>query len=111
MKKLSFAQEDLADLGLLRSGLAARETEWEVPEDLAVVDLIELYLEIESALDMNRARQGFGARDGQRPVSGLDDRSASDHAGRQCRVGRESDGDALIEREGRRGSQHVEGAG
>jgi len=54
MKKLSFAQEDIADLGLLRTGLAARETEWEVPEDLAVVDLIELYLEIESSLDMER---------------------------------------------------------
>lgn len=54
MKKLSFAQEDFTDIGLLRTGLATRETEWEVPEDLAVVDLIELYLEIESSLDMER---------------------------------------------------------
>ena len=52
MKKLSFAQEDFADLTMLRTGLATRETEWEVPEDLAVVDLIELYLEIDSTLDM-----------------------------------------------------------
>jgi len=66
MKKLSFAQEDLADLGLLRSGLATRETEWEVPEDLAVVDLIELYLETESALDVNRGTvvQFIGASGG-----------------------------------------------
>ncbi len=54
MKKLSFAQEDFADLSMLRTGLATRETEWEVPEDLAVVDLIELYLEIDSTLDMER---------------------------------------------------------
>ena len=52
MKKLNFAQDDFTDIGLLRAGLAARETEWEVPQDLAVVDLIELYLEIESSLDM-----------------------------------------------------------
>jgi Mrp family chromosome partitioning ATPase len=66
MKKLSFAQDDFADLGLLRTGLAARETEWEVPEDLAVVDLIELFLEIESALDMERGTvvQFIGASGG-----------------------------------------------
>ena len=66
MKKLSLAQEDFADLGLLRTGLAARETEWEVPEDLAVVDLIELYLETESSLDMERGTvvQFIGASGG-----------------------------------------------
>ena len=51
MKKLSFAQDDYSDLGMLRQGLAAREADWEMPEDLAVVDLIELYLEIESTFE------------------------------------------------------------
>src|SRR5579859_3115092 len=66
MKKLNFAQDDFADLGMLRSGLATRETEWEVPEDLAVVDLIELYLETESSLDMDRGAvvQFIGASGG-----------------------------------------------
>ena len=54
MKKLSFAKEDYADIGVVHQGLAARETEWEIPEDLAVVDLIELYLEIETTLDEDR---------------------------------------------------------
>ena len=66
MKKLNFAQEDYADLGLLRTSVATRETEWEVPEDLAVVDLIELYLEIESSLAMDRGTvvQFIGASGG-----------------------------------------------
>lgn len=50
MKKLSFAQDTFSDLGLLRHGLAVREIDWIVPEDLAIVDLIELYLEIDQAL-------------------------------------------------------------
>lgn len=55
MKKLNFAQEDYANIGVAHGhGLATRETEWEIPEDLAVVDLIELYLEIESTLDEDR---------------------------------------------------------
>ncbi|MDR3437268.1 hypothetical protein [Telmatospirillum sp.] len=54
MKKLSFAHDDFPDLGLFRHGLAVREIEWIVPEDLAVVDLIELYLEIDSAFSIDR---------------------------------------------------------
>ena len=55
MKKLSFAQEDYANIGIVNNhSLATRETEWEIPEDLAVVDLIELYLEIETTLDEDR---------------------------------------------------------
>jgi len=66
MKKLNFSQDDYGDLGIVRSGLATRETEWEVPEDLAVVDLIELYLEIEAALEMDRGTvvQFIGASGG-----------------------------------------------
>ncbi len=54
MNKLSFAPNDSSHLGLLRHGFGIRETEWSVPEDLAVVDLIELYLEINSALSSDR---------------------------------------------------------
>jgi hypothetical protein len=54
MKKLSFAQEDFAHIGVLHQGLATREADWEIPEDLAVVDLIELYLEIETTLKEDR---------------------------------------------------------
>jgi len=52
MKKLDFAPDDVADLGLLGQGLMLREVEWTAPEDLAIVDLVELYLEIDSGLDV-----------------------------------------------------------
>lgn len=50
MKKLSFAQNDIEELGLLGHGLVLREIDWTFPDDLAVVDLVELYLEIESGV-------------------------------------------------------------
>jgi len=68
MKKLSFAEDDYTEIGVLRHGhaIAARETDWEIPEDLAVVDLIELYLEIETTLDEDRGItvQFIGASNG-----------------------------------------------
>jgi len=52
MKKLGFAADDEAgDLGLLAQGLVLREVDWAAPEDLAIVDLVELFLEIDSGLD------------------------------------------------------------
>lgn len=54
MNKLSFAKNDFSEPGLPRHGHILHETDWAIPEDLAVVDLIELYLEITATLSLDR---------------------------------------------------------
>ncbi|PKU23230.1 tyrosine-protein kinase family protein [Telmatospirillum siberiense] len=65
MKKLSLAPNDV-DQDLARATHVLRETDWMVPDDLPVVDLIELYLGIDTALSADRgvAIQFVGASAG-----------------------------------------------
>lgn len=50
MTKLNIAAETYPDLGPPAREFDIREVDWPLPEDLAMVDLIELYLEIDAAL-------------------------------------------------------------
>jgi len=54
MRKLGYAIDEISDLGMFGHGLVLREIDWPAPEDLAIVDLIELYLEIESGTDQDQ---------------------------------------------------------
>jgi hypothetical protein len=50
MNRVSLAQGNFSDFGLPRHGFVVREIDWIPPDDLATVDLVDLYLEIEAAL-------------------------------------------------------------
>ncbi|MBP7339006.1 hypothetical protein [Niveispirillum sp.] len=50
MTKLNIAPEHYHDPSPSLPGHPVREVDWHVPEDIAMVDLIELYLEIDAAL-------------------------------------------------------------
>jgi hypothetical protein len=53
MNKLSFSDGEFPKPEAFRQELSIREIDWIAPEDLAVVDLIELYLEISGAFSMD----------------------------------------------------------
>src|SRR5271155_4152006 len=50
MKKMILSVEKASRLGLLWHDLVLQEVDLNVPDDLEIVDLIELYLDIESSL-------------------------------------------------------------
>ena len=54
MTKLNIAPEPFRDPVPPWQDHEVREVDWPVPEDLAMVDLIELYLEIDAVLDIDR---------------------------------------------------------
>lgn len=66
MTKLNIATDTYSDVGPPRRDFDVREVDWPVPEDLAMVDLIELYLEIDAALadDQGMVIQFLAASEG-----------------------------------------------
>src|SRR5438132_104998 len=50
MKRTNLALEEYSERDLLRHGHGFREVEYNAPDDLLIVDLIELYMEVKYAL-------------------------------------------------------------